>query len=435
MQRLPGLAPRFVCGERNFRRFAYLTSTARKFTNVFIEEPIVFCRTRQLTYALIVVIALAFLPHPAAAETDTLNRLEPAEGTLFGVGLDWQNDSLALYAQRLGYKPSVAVSFFHFPFFESDLIQLEMFISEAAAVDAAALITLEPYGGLDEVTPQVAVDLATRVAAFNAAGVPVFIRFAHEMNGSWYPWSQQPALYREKHRLLAEAIYARTTETAMLWAPNYGGGYPFTGGQYEAQPGTPEFEELDTNGDGILSMDDDMYLPYYPGDDVVDWVGMSIYHWGNTYPWGENELPEANKFVEQLRGEYNGLNGDDSALPDFYAEYAIDRGKPVAIPETAALYNTEQGGGDEMFIKRTWWRQVYNALLLESLPKLKMIAWFELRKQETEIQNAVVDWRATGRTDLADAFREDLPIDRLIFSGMAPRIYTTFVPAVLKIQQ
>ena len=65
-------------------------------------------------------------------------------------------------------------------------------------------------------------------------------------------------------------------------------------------------------------MSDDPYSPYYPGDAAVDWVGMSLYHWGNAYPWGENEIPEAGKFIAQLTGTYDGLNGDDSPLPDFY---------------------------------------------------------------------------------------------------------------------
>jgi hypothetical protein len=37
-------------------------------------------------------------------------------------------------------------------------------------------------------------------------------------------------------------------------------------------------EALDTNGDGLLDMKDDMYSPYWPGDEWVDWVGMSVFH-------------------------------------------------------------------------------------------------------------------------------------------------------------
>lgn len=37
---------------------------------------------------------------------------------------------------------------------------------------------------------------------------------------------------------------------------------------------------MDTNGDGMITQDDDMYTPFWPGADVVDWVGMSLYWWG-----------------------------------------------------------------------------------------------------------------------------------------------------------
>ncbi len=33
------------------------------------------------------------------------------------------------------------------------------------------------------------------------------------------------------------------------------------------------------------------------GDDYVDWVGMSLYHFGTTFPYDQNVLPEAQKFT------------------------------------------------------------------------------------------------------------------------------------------
>lgn len=69
----------------------------------------------------------------------------------------------------------------------------------------------------------------------------------------------------------------------------------------------------------------------------MDCVGLSLFHWGATYSWGANALPEANKFADQLTGDYNGTNGDERQLPDFYGEYAVKHNKPLAIPGTAAL--------------------------------------------------------------------------------------------------
>ena len=60
--------------------------------------------------------------------------------------------------------------------------------------------------------------------------------------------------------------------------------FPFAGGAHEALPGAAGFPDLDVTGDGVLTSDDDPYAPYHPGDDAVDWMGMSLYHWGSTNP-------------------------------------------------------------------------------------------------------------------------------------------------------
>jgi len=349
----------------------------------------------------------------------TLNRLEPASGTYFGASLNWADDSAASYDQRLGRQAALFVQFFNFPFADGDLATLDDLIDQCQAQGAMALITLEPNAGLDAVTPQLAADLGDRLAEYNARGVPLFVRFAHEMNGAWYPWSQQPAKYVQAFRTVADAVHSRAPQSAMVWAPNYGGGYPFHGGQYEAQPGTPDFAALDTNRDGKLDQHDDMYAPYYPGDDAVDWVGMSLYHWGDRYPWGKNIVPEPGKFIAQLTGNYNGANGDDRDVPDFYKDYAVGHGKPLAIVETAALYNTTVVGDDELQLKQLWWRQVLDPRIARDYPQIKMINWFESRKFESEV-NAVVDWRATGSPRVADAFLQDLAARPFLYAGDWP---------------
>lgn len=142
---------------------------------------------------------------------------------------------------------------------------------------------------------------------------------------------QQPALYRSEFRRVAALLRAHTLYATMLWAMNDGGGYPFKGGHRLRRPharpapcccqpvpstappaGSPysincsdparaaDCQQLDTDGDGQLTSADDMYTPYYPGDDVVDWVGLSIYHFGHSYPYGNNYLPEPRKFASKV---------------------------------------------------------------------------------------------------------------------------------------
>jgi hypothetical protein len=353
---------------------------------------------------------MAWEPKPGMAP------LEQETGVYFGVNLDWGNDSTTAFNERLGVQAASWVQFAPFPFDAGWRENLRLYFEQVLAVGGIAVLTLEPTIPLDEITAEQADDLASMLKGWNDQGVGVLLRFAHEMNGSWYGWGQQPEAYIAAFRLVAEAVHATAPGTAMLWAPNYGGGYPFSGGRYEATPDVAGFATLDTNGNGSLDQRDDPYWPYYPGDDAVDWVGLSLYHWGNAYPWGENELPEEGSFIDYLTGAYNGLNGDETAVPDFYRDYADGHDKPMAIVETAALYNTTETGADELEIKRAWWRQVFSRDVSERFPRIRMINWFEWNKVESEIGGDRIDWTITQDATILEAFLSDLPRERLQFA-------------------
>jgi hypothetical protein len=348
-------------------------------------------------------------PSPSACDTAVpAADLVPTRGAWFGVSIDWEHDSLADYADRLGRAPAVAVTFTSLPMSEIEIGYLDAAVDQADEAGSMLLVTLEPRHGLAAVTTEVARDLAARLRGYNDRGAPVFVRFAHEMNGSWYSWGQQPRQYVAAFRRVAAAVHELAPGSAMMWAPNYGGGYPFAGGAHQAVAGTAAAEALDTDGDGAVTRRDDPYAPYWPGRAAVDWVGMSLYHWGNKYPWGENEVPEPGKFDDLLRGTYRGLGGDERGVPDFYAVYGAGQRRPVAITETAALYVPGRPGPDPRTIKQAWWRQVFAATRSERLPWLKMVNWFEWKKLEPEV-NGVADWTATRDRPVRTAFRADLP--------------------------
>ncbi|WP_225437199.1 glycoside hydrolase family 26 protein [Arthrobacter sedimenti] len=362
-------------------------------------------------FAVLLLLALCACninPRAVSCEDVDGRNLAPEDGTLMGVNLEWGRETLAEYSDKLGERPAVAVTFADFPLGEEDPGLLASAAEQLRQNGGMLLLTLEPTDGLDAVTEDHADELAGMLARFNASGVPVIVRFAHEMNGSWYPWGQQPVQYVAAFRRVADAVHRIAPGSAMMWAPNYAGGYPFAGGTYESLPGTPGFPVLDTTGDGVLTPFDDPYAPYYPGDDAVDWVGMSLYHWGRTYPWGESEMPEEGKFADQLTGTYNGTNGDNSMLPDFYAQYGVGHGKPVAIPETAALVTADIGDLRTLNIKRAWWEQVFDPEIPERFPQLKMVNWFEWNKIEPEV-GAAVDWTAVEEPAIRSEFTAALP--------------------------
>lgn len=386
----------------------------------YVGHPATRSRRASLVVPVVTMAVIAAAVGTAAAKVLPTNAIGtcrvtdakaviPADGTaLLGVNLDWEKESLAQHAAKMGHAPAVAVQFSDFPYNDATWARTTSAATQVKAEGGILLLTLEPHGGLDTVTPEVINRLAGDLKAVNDDGVPVIVRFAHEMNGSWYAWGQQPAKYISVFRQVAAAVHAQAPGSSMMWAPNYGGGYPFTGGQFAARRGTKAFQALDTNGDGQLTMADDSYEPYFPGDDAVDWVGVSLYHWGNKRPWGNNEVPEAGKFEAMLTGTYSGTAGNDSAVPNFYETYGVQHNHPVAVPETAAIYTPSRGGMSQLAIKQAWWRQVFSEETHTRFPKLKMINWFEWRKYEIEI-NDDVDWRAGSTAKVTAAFRSDLP--------------------------
>jgi hypothetical protein len=347
-----------------------------------------------------VTITLAvLLPVYVAA----LERLEPPEGCYIGFSLQSGN-KISDLRSTLGITPAVYGGYFGFPWSEAELAALTNFLNEVMGAGGIAMVTLEPWGGLQTVSENACLELAGLCSSYEARGITgVLIRLGHEMNGNWYPWGQRPILFKQTFRLLAESLRPRTKRSAMLWAPNHGLGYPF--GAPAPNSASPDFADLDTNNDGIISQQDDMYEPYYPGNDVVDWVGLTLYHWGN--PWLENAPPSKNMFIRSIVGRY----GAD--IPDFYRRYCASRGrqKPMAIPETAAFYNTERGGRSELEVKQGWWQQVFNsgaysesADIATYYPQIKCIGWFDQLKREGVAENNLIDWRVSADPEIRTAF-------------------------------
>lgn len=353
-------------------------------------------------------------------------KLEPERGVMTGVNLDWANQSAGHFNGVVGWDHILFVDFSDFPH-AGGYGHLDGHIAQARDAQGIFIITLEPLSGLSSVNESNCAVFAGWCAYWNAQGVPIMVRFAHEMNGDWYPWRMRPALYREKFRLMSTTIRTMTTNTVMIWAPNEATGYPFqtfqgmTRATYTNSHGTlADWVLLDSNNDGVLSnpgeLRDDPYGPFYPGDQYVDWIGMTLYHWGQAYPWWYNSVPEARKFSDNLTGNYNGPNGGDLTwLPNFYADWVEARGKPLIIAETAAYFrpgaptppNPYWPPGqstNEVLIKKLWLEQIYNIYgdntnavdISVHFPRLKAINWFNWYKIEAEAQYDWVDWTVTS---------------------------------------
>ncbi|KAJ3329656.1 hypothetical protein HDU76_007461, partial [Blyttiomyces sp. JEL0837] len=275
--------------------------------------------------------------------------------------------------------------------------------------DAMAFLTVYPFQGFDKVTDAQIKDLADRVNEIVKSGRGVFIRYAPEMNGNWFPYGQDAkgfiASWKKVYTTVKTTLGPNSSKTAFIWSPNSGNGYPYHGGAFEpfrnGTAGTKRIRILDTDGNGELDASDDPYQPYYPGDDTVDFVGMSIYHYGSVWPWHDNVLPVPGQFESFLDGtESNTGSG-------FYAMFSGPNGcnasagnKPMIISETAATYHmswshtvpksqiTDLGlelnfDVNRTAVKQTWWRSyINNDTFATTFPRIKAVCHFEFVKDE-----------------------------------------------------
>ncbi|KZO95127.1 glycoside hydrolase family 26 protein [Calocera viscosa TUFC12733] len=217
-----------------------------------------------------------------------------------------------------------------------------------------ATIELE-YGLYDFASWQADV-ISQAMKNLNDAGVPVWVRFAYEMNGcpAWNAWGCDAGGFKQAWGIMASSLRYWAPDSKMLWSPNI---------------------DTDNNNWGN-------YDQYYPGDDTVDLVGLSFYSFGINQQ--ENTAPSQNLFTQ-------------TAGP-FYDTYSAEKGKPFVLSETSAAFHyytgTEvatSGGASELTIKSQWINQILSWDTHYAFPNMIAAVWFNFVKNERE---QTIDYRA-----------------------------------------
>ncbi len=184
-------------------------------------------------------------------------------------------------------------------------------------------------------------------------GQPVLLRFAHEANGDWYPWSETrngnaPGEYVETWRYVHDRFeQAGADNVIWVWGPNVN---PFDSWPMEQ---------------------------VYPGDDYVDLVGL-VGYWGH---FGETPS-EVGTF--------------DSVFGASIEEVQSITQKPIFISETAA---TEEGG-----FKAEWIDEFLTAVA-ERQDVVGFI-WFEVDKE--------ADWRVSSSPESLEHFIKGLELPAFV---------------------
>jgi membrane-bound metal-dependent hydrolase YbcI (DUF457 family) len=197
------------------------------------------------------------------------------------------------------------------------------------------LVTWEPWSWTDpgQRFPLRAIasgsyDSYIRRSAVAAAawGHPILLRFAHEMNGTWYPWGEgHPAgAYKRAWRHVVKVFRASGADNVRwVWCP------------YVSNEGHLSFER------------------YFPGDRWVDWVGLDGFNWGADRTW--------QSFGAIFANSYRALSRMSS--------------RPIMIPETGS---TEEGGNKARWISMALDRE------LPRFPRIQALVWFSDRFHTVE---------------------------------------------------
>jgi mannan endo-1,4-beta-mannosidase len=179
---------------------------------------------------------------------------------------------------------------------------------------------------------------------------PVMIRFAHEMNGNWYSWGStfnKPSEYIASWRHVHEIFKAEgASNVTWVWSPN----------ALYIEPRVPFADKI---------------KEFYPGDEYVDWVGLSAFNWAGRYK--NNTYQEPKELYSQTVSVLESFN------------------KPILITETASAdTNNPQG-------KARWISNL--AAYLKANPKIKGVIWFN-------IEDNGINWKINSTPASAESFKE-----------------------------
>jgi len=224
--------------------------------------------------------------------------------------------ALSEYASMVGRKPDIVMWY-------RDVGQPLLYSNEVTNLRATGqtpMVTWEPAQSLSGIASG-AYDSYLHEAAKVAKswGSPMMIRFAHEMNGTWYSWSGSPETFVAAWRHVVSIFRADgATNVKWVWSPNIqeGAKYPIS--------------------------------PYFPGDEWIDYVGLDGYNWGTVNGETWHSLKEV-----------------------FATSYSVVTQlstKPVVITETSS----SETGGD----KAAWVRSGFMTAIPQSFPRVSAVVWF-----------------------------------------------------------
>ena len=176
------------------------------------------------------------------------------------------------------------------------IITWEPWEDYSVPVDPAKILT----GGYDEYIRE----FALKIGSFEGE---VMIRFAHEMNGDWYPWAG-----------------------SVIGAENYKKMYRYVKDIFD-DAGVRNVKWIfSVNWEDVPKTAGNDMMNYYPGDEYADYIGIDGYNWGTAREWSK---------WRSFRDIFSKT----------YKKLVEELGKPVIISEFSSV---SEGGNKAQWIRQ-----------------------------------------------------------------------------------
>lgn len=288
--------------------------------------------------------------------TDYNAKNEKANGVLFGLCVDGEtrsklgNESMVLVYQELG---------------QSLLPYNTNMVRQASKEGTAVEFALNCPNHAADIRRITSMDSYLREISDmldEYDNIPVYLRFGAEFDV--WPEVASPDEFKTAFRYVSNYFKARNTNVAMVWSPNQA-----------------------SNWD--IDIDD-----YYPGDQYVDWVGISSY--AKKYSTTGSTSDDQSLFFE------NGINSEPVITVRDIVEKYGDR-KPIMLSECGCghhiMHNGRSGEDTTDFAMRRM--QEYLGYLPMVYPQIKLIAYFDHYVEGSDETN---DFRLSNNSALQNEY-------------------------------
>ena len=310
-------------------------------------------------FTVLLMLLLSAGGYPSQPVTKTVHKATLTSSVYFGVHVPgWLQDMSAVTAFEQDSHKSVSIVMWYQGWGLQDGTQNfeATWMNNVRTHGSIPMVTWEPWlytKGPNQPTYSLQNIISGKFDAYvtkwaqdsKAWGHPYFLRFAHEMNGDWYPWSEQingnkAGQYIKAWQHVHDIFTKRGVKNVTwVWSPNV-----------ESTKNIP-LKNL------------------YPGSSYVDWVGMDGYNWGsvNFVGW--------KSFAQVFQQTHKDI-------------VSVAKGKPLMIAETASA---EASGN-----KSAWIMDAFTTQLTQAFSDVKAVVWFN--------ENKETDWRVESSMTVKSTF-------------------------------